>query len=120
MLLNVIVFREVEIGLYSAIAIYLVGKMIDTVFEGIHFTKSMFIVSSKYEEIAKEVSKKVSRGSTGINCKGMYSNKESMMLWCVGSRSEVAQIKEIAKMIDKTSFIVISSAREAWGKGFYK
>ena len=41
-----------------------------------------------------------------------------MMLWCVASRGEVAKIKEIAKEIDPKAFIVISSAREAWGKGF--
>ena len=41
-----------------------------------------------------------------------------MMLWCVGSRNDVARIKEIAKKIDPGSFIVISNAREAWGKGF--
>ena len=37
--LNVIFFKEIEIGLYSAIAIYLMGKIIDIVFEGIYFTK---------------------------------------------------------------------------------
>ena len=52
-LLNVIFFKEIEIGLYSAIAIYLNGKMIDIVFEGIYFTKTMFIVSNKYKEIAE-------------------------------------------------------------------
>ena len=53
-LLNVIFFKEIEIGLYSAIAIYLNGKMIDIVFEGIYFTKTMFIVSNKYREIAQQ------------------------------------------------------------------
>lgn len=117
-LLNVIFFKKVEIGLYSAIAIYIMGKMIDIVFEGIYFTKNMFIVSNKYEEIAKEVGEKLDRGSTGIYAKGMYENEEKMMLWCVASRNEVARIKEIAKKIDSSAFIVISNAREAWGKGF--
>ena len=31
--LNVICFKELEIGLYSAISIYLMGKVIDIVFE---------------------------------------------------------------------------------------
>ncbi len=117
-LLNVIFFKKVEIGLYSAIAIYIMGKMIDIVFEGIYFTKNMFIVSNKYEEIAKEVGEKLDRGSTGIYAKGMYENEEKMILWCVASRNEVARIKEIAKKIDPSAFIVISNAREAWGKGF--
>ena len=51
---NIIFFREIEIGLYSVIAIYLMGKMIDIIFEGIYFTKIMFIISEKYEEISKE------------------------------------------------------------------
>ena len=49
--LNVIFFKKVEIGLYSAISIYLMGKMIDTVFEGINFTKMVYIISQKYEVV---------------------------------------------------------------------
>lgn len=117
-LLNVLAFKKIEIGLYSAIAIYIMGKMIDIIFEGVYFTKSMFIVSNKYKEIAKEIGEKLDRGSTAIYAKGMYSKEKKMMLWCVGSRNEVARIKEIAKKIDPSSFVVISNAREAWGKGF--
>ena len=117
-LLNVIFFKEIEIGLYSAIAIYLNGKMIDIVFEGIYFTKTMFIVSNKYKEIAEEIGIRLDRGSTAIYAKGMYTREKRMMLWCVASRGETAKIKQIAEEIDPRAFIVISSAREAWGKGF--
>ena len=117
-LLNVLVFQQIEIGLYSAIAIYVMGKMIDIIFEGIYFTKSIFIVSNEYKAIAKEIGEKLDRGSTAIYAKGMYTKQKKMMLWCVGSRTEAARIKEIAKQIDSQSFIVISNAREAWGKGF--
>ena len=116
--LNVLFFREIEIGLYSAIAIYLSGKMIDIVFEGIYFTKTMFIVSNKYKEIAQAIGQKLDRGSTAIYAKGMYTRERKMILWCVASRGEVAKIKDIAQEIDSKAFIVISSAREAWGKGF--
>lgn len=118
--LNVIFFKEIEIGLYSAITIYLMGKMIDIIFEGVYFTKMMFIVSEKYEKIAEEIGKRVERGSTGIYAKGMYTNKEKMMLLCVASRNEIAIIKQIAVSIDNKAFIIISNARETWGKGFRK
>lgn len=118
--LNVIFFRDIEIGLYSAITIFLMGKMIDVIFEGVNFTKMMFIVSNKYEKIAKEISNKVERGSTAIYAKGMYTNEEKMMLLCVGSRNDIARIKEIALSIDNKAFIIISNARETWGKGFKK
>lgn len=119
-LLNILFFKEIEIGLYSAIAIFLMGKMIDIVFEGVNFTKVLFIITDKYEEIAEVIGDTVQRGSTGIYAKGMYTNEEKMMLFCVGSRNEVIRIKKIATSIDPKSFIVISNAREAWGKGFEK
>lgn len=118
--INILFFKEIEIGLYSAIAIYLMGKMIDIIFEGVNFTKVLFIVSDKYEEIAKIIGEKVQRGSTGIYAKGMHTNTDKMMLFCVGSRSEIIQIKKIATSVDPRSFIVITNARETWGKGFEK
>ena len=109
---NIIFFKEIEIGLYSVIAIYLMGKMIDIIFEGIYFTKIMFIISEKYEEISKEIGILVKRGSTGIYSKGMYSGKQNVMLFCVASRKEVAEIKQIIKQIDKNAFIVTTDAIE--------
>lgn len=119
-ILNIMFFREIEIGLYSVIAIYLMGKMIDIVFEGVNFTKVLFIISDKYEDIAKRVGNDVKRGSTGIYIRGMHSNCNKTMLFCVGTRNEVLEIKRIATMIDPKAFIVIFNARETWGKGFEK
>ena len=116
--LNVIFFKEIEIGLYSAIAIYIMGKIIDIFFEGINFTKLMIIVSSKSEEIAKQIDKKVARGSTGLYGKGMYTNENKLILMCAAYRKDVARIKIIAKEIDPKSFIVITNSREVVGQGF--
>ena len=94
------------------------GKMIDIVFEGIGFSKMIFIISDKYEEISKEIGEKVSRGTTGIYSKGMYTNKDKMIIMCIASRGEVIKIRQIANIIDKKSFIVISNVREVYGEGF--
>ena len=117
-IINVIVFRKIEIGLYSAIAIYIMGKVIDVVFEGVNFTKMIFIISDKYLEISEKIVEHVGRGITGIHAKGMYTNDEKMMLWCIASRNEATRIKQISKKIDPRSFVVISNAREAYGVGF--
>ena len=116
--LNVIFFREIEIGLYSAIAIYLMGKIIDIIFEGINFTKLLLIISDKTEQISKEIEKKVQRGTTGIYGKGMYKNKDKLILMCAASRGDVNRIKVIAKKIDSKAFIIIVKSREVVGLGF--
>lgn len=116
--LNVLFFREIEIGLYSAIAIYLMGKMIDMIFEGIYFTKLVIIISNKSQEISEEIGDKVGKGTTGLFGKGMYTNEHKTILMCAASRGDVARVKQIAKKIDPKSFIIIANAREVVGLGF--
>lgn len=116
--LNVIVFRKVEIGLYSAIAIYLYGQLIDIIFEGVYYTKLLFIISDKNEEISNVIEKEVKRGVTGLYGKGMYSDTDKLVLICAASRGDVAKIKSFAKEIDPKCFIVVANAREVLGEGF--
>ena len=116
--LNVLFFREIEIGLYSAIAIYLMGKIIDVVFEGIYFTKLVIIISNKSQEISEEIGEKIRKGTTGLFGKGMYTNEHKTILMCAASRGDVARVKQTAKKIDPQSFIIIANAREVVGLGF--
>lgn len=116
--LNVLFFREIEIGLYSAIAIYLMGKMIDIIFEGIYFTKLVIIISNKSQEISEEIGDKVGKGTTGLFGKGMYTNEHKTILMCAASRGDVSRVKQTAKKIDPKSFIIITNAREVVGLGF--
>lgn len=117
-LASTIVFGNIEIGLYSAIAIYIMGKVLDLFFEGIDFAKMMIIISPKYQQISDEINKKIKRGTTAIYGKGMYKEEEKKLLLCVASRGEIREIRKIVNKIDKTAFLIITNAREVYGKGF--
>lgn len=116
--LNVLFFKEIEVGLYSAIAIYIMGKIIDIIFEGVYFTKLLIIISDKNEEIAKEIGKNIKRGTTGLYRKGMYTNEEKLVLMCAAARGDVSKVKDTARKIDPKSFIIITNSREVVGLGF--
>ena len=115
---NVVFFKELEIGLYSTITIYIMGKMLDIFFEGIDFAKIVYIISPKNEEIAKKIGNEIKRGSTSLYGKGMYKKKDREVLFCVASRNEVREIRKIVKEVDSNAFIVITNAREVFGEGF--
>lgn len=116
--LNLIFFKNIEIGLYSGIAIYIVGKMIDLIFEGINFSKVLYIISEKSKDVAFALNTELERGATGLYGKGVYSGVNKLIIMCVTKRSNVGKVKELAKRIDKNAFIIISDVREVYGEGF--
>lgn len=116
--LNVIFLKKVEIALYSAITIYLMGKVIDIIFEGIYFTKLVFIISDKSEEISKIIVNNIKRGVTGIYGKGIYTEENKLVLMCAIGRRELAELKSSIKEIDPNAFLIITNSREVLGTGF--
>ena len=117
-LLNVIIFKEIEIGLYSAIAIIIMGKVIDIIVEGTNFSKLIFIISKKNDTISKEIGNIIKRGTTGLYGKGMFKDEDRLILMCATGRGDILKIKQIVKRNDKEAFIIIANAREVLGKGF--
>ena len=118
--ISTLVFREIEIGLYSAIAIYIMGKALDIFFEGIDFAKMLIIISPKYKEISDIINKNIKRGTTAIYGRGMYKQDEKNLILCVASRREVGEIRQIINSIDSNAFLIITNAKEVYGKGFKK
>lgn len=116
--LNIVFLGDMEIGLYSFVSIYIVGKMIDLIFEGINFTKVIYIISDNANEISDLINNEFKKGTTGLYGKGMYTKKDKLIIMCVAKRNEIMKIKELAKKTDKKSFIIITDAREVYGLGF--
>lgn len=117
-LANTIFFRDIEVALYSALAIYIMGKILDIFFEGIDFAKMLIIISPKWKEISDKISKELNRGATALYGKGMYEKQDKQVLLCVMSRQEIREARKIIDEIDPSAFIIITNAREVYGEGF--
>ena len=117
-LVGLAVFRDWKIPLYSWIVIFVTGKVIDVVLEGVSYDKSVFIISDKYEEIRDKIINNLDRGGTYIDGKGMYNNAERRMIHTVVSRRELAILEEYIHQIDPKAFLTITDATEILGEGF--
>ena len=94
------------------------GKMIDLVIEGINFSKMVYIISDKHQEISKMINKELQRGATLIYGKGSYTENNKIIIMCAVKRSNIIKIKSIIKNIDDKAFIIITDAVEVYGLGF--
>ena len=105
-------------ALYAIIAVYLVTKVSDGLIEGLKFSKQAYIITSKPDEISKEIMDKLDRGVTGVHGKGMYSGQDKLLLYCVVGRKEIVALKELVDHIDPAAFVIVSDVREVHGEGF--
>ncbi len=108
----------IRIGFYAVIAIFVTSKISDTLMEGMKFSKAALIVTGKSEQMAKVLMERLNRGVTGLYAKGMYSGSEKCLLYCVVSKKEIVDLKEIVAEIDPSAFVIVSDAREVLGEGF--
>ena len=107
----------VTYALYALIAIYAVSKVSDGIIEGMKYSKVAYIISDKSEEIAAAILKELERGVTALDARGMYSGNRKDVLFCVVSRKEIAQLKELVVGHDAQAFVIVSDAREVLGEG---
>lgn len=117
-LLSGIVSKNIEIALYSAIALYIIVKVSDIIVEGINTSSSFTIISDKYREIGMEITEELGRGATILKGSGFYTNKEKNVLLVVVSKKQVITLKKLVKNIDPNAFIIITDIFEALGEGF--
>jgi uncharacterized membrane-anchored protein YitT (DUF2179 family) len=107
-----------EKALYGMVVIYISGIAAEGVSEGESVFRSAMIVTSCHEQVAKAIMDDLERGVTILAGTGGYTGESRPTLYCVISRSEVAQLKELVKKIDPNAFMVIETAHEAIGNGF--
>jgi uncharacterized membrane-anchored protein YitT (DUF2179 family) len=117
-LFGLLVFKDWKVPLYSWLVIYITGKVIDMVMEGMSFEKALLIVSDKHEEIREKLLNDISRGGTFLNGEGMYLRKEKKVIFTVVNRRELAVLEDMIQKIDPEAFLTVFEAKEILGYGF--
>lgn len=116
--LGALVSGEMEIALYSAIAIYLSSGAIDTVLYGLEKSQAAIIVSSRGEEVTQRLLTELGRGVTRLASRGGYSGCENETLICAVSTRQMSTLKEIVSSIDPNAFVIFTEVHDIMGDGF--
>ncbi len=117
-LLGLVAFEDWKIPLYSWIVIFITGKMVDIVMQGISYDKTIFIISDKHEVIRDKILNDLQRGGTLIQAKGMYNGEEKQMIFTVVNRREMAILQNFIYKEDPNAFMTVIDANEIIGNGF--
>lgn len=107
-----------ENALYALVTTYVSGLAAEAVLEGSGVFRTAMIVTSCPDQVAGEIMTTLERGVTILGGTGAYTGQPRPTLYCVITRAEVAQLKDIVKQADPKAFMVIGMAHEALGEGF--
>ncbi|GAX90853.1 YitT family protein [Effusibacillus lacus] len=112
------VMFSVERILYALVSLFVTGKTIDFIQEGIGRSKVAYVISDQNNRIQKEILHTLDRGVTKIKAVGGYTGEDRNILLCVVSQSEVSNLKDLVRVIDPGAFVIVSDAHEVLGQGF--
>ena len=113
-----IAFQEVASGLYSGVAIFLCGKVIDLMVYSFDYSKVALIISDQHDAIRLRVLQQLERGVTILKGEGGYSHQEKKVLLTAVKQYQVAELKQLVSEIDPDAFVIVQDAHQVLGDGF--
>lgn len=111
-------FWNIGSALYSGVAIFVTGQVIDAVVYRFDYSKVALIISDHPDAIADMINKDLDRGATYLSGEGSYSHKEKKVVFTVVKKQQVAELKRLVVEIDPNAFIVVQEAHQVLGEGF--
>lgn len=121
LLLSLIVYKNLELTLYTVIGIVMGSIMTDKVLSGVKTVRAVYIICTQDDLIANKIMKRFNQGVTRIDVEGMYSQKNMKILLCLVSTYQAPFIKNMVTEIEPTAIVYSTSVNEAVGeKAFLK
>ncbi|MGI5824135.1 MAG: YitT family protein [Bacillota bacterium] len=104
-----------EKGLYTLILIFVAGRVMELVLDGMSRKRTAFIVTAKGQEIGDRLMEFLNRGVTMMPGTGLYSGYKTDVLFCVVNVLEVAKLKNIVRDVDPHAFVTVYETAEVAG-----
>ena len=115
---TLVAFGDIRLPIYSVIIIYIEGKVIDLVVEGMKSYKTMFIITDNTEAVRDYIINDLRRGGTCLTGTGLYQGNERKMLYVTLDLADMVKLRSSLHRIDPMAFVNIMDSSEILGTGF--
>jgi len=115
---TVVAFDDWRLPMYSWIIVFIEGKVIDLVVDGLTVHKTLMIITDEVDEVKKFILEKLNRGATIIPSIGSYKGEKRDILYTIVTRKQFLLIRKFISQKDPNAFINIIESKEILGRGF--
>ena len=111
-------FQDVSRALYSGVAIFITGNVVDAVVYRFDYSKVALIISSHYEEISQMITRQLDRGATYLYGQGVYTGNDTKVVLTAVKKQQLPELKRLVSEIDPNAFVIVQEAHQVLGDGF--
>ena len=101
-------------AMYSLLTYFIASKVLDMIENGLETAKAAFIITNDASEVSKLIYEKLGRTVTIMEGEGLVSGKKTV-LYCVLTRFEVRELRNIINSVDESAFVTVSDVSEIIG-----
>ena len=117
-ILTGIAFRDFTKALYTGVAVFVSGKVVDAVVYRFDYSKVALIITKEYDKVAEMIGTRLDRGATFLNGEGSYSHAPTKVVLTAVKKQQVTELKELVMAVDPTAFVIVQEAHQVLGDGF--
>ena len=114
------VFFGLENALYAIIVAYITTVAINKIVlsMGTNYAKTIFIITSRTDDVGKFIMEELERGATVIDAKGFYTKESRPMIMTVIPNQDVSRLTKAVNRIDGKAFMIINETFHVLGEGY--
>ena len=114
----VLIFRDIEVALYSVITIFITSKLVDAMAQGVDYAKVIYVVTGMGDKLTDVLNRYTDRGSTIVPAIGGYTKDNKQIVITVTRRNVLSQTLRLIKQTDPAAFTFVMDSTEVHGEGF--
>jgi len=110
-----IIYKDMELALWSLMSIYVSAKVIDKILSGSVAEKVVHIVSKHSQEIGVKISEELGRKGTILSGHNLTLQTPKEILFVVVGSREIEKLKAIINQHDEQALVIVMEASEMMG-----
>lgn len=115
-----IVLDDISRTLYSIIAIFLSGQVVDVVIYRFDYSKVVWIICKDHDAMAALIARELGRGATFFDGEGSFRHQPLKIVMTAVKRQQLPKLKELVSRQETEAFIVVQQAHQVLGDGFLR
>ncbi len=111
-------YGDIQATLYSGVAIFACGKVLDAVVYSFDFSYVAVIISQHSSQIADAINQRLERGATFLRGEGSYSHQDTQVILTAVKKHQLADLKALVAELDPDAFVIMQEAHQVLGDGY--